>query len=282
LEVISESCATLPSCNPTSDDVEGSQDLVQELVSTNPAAAAAFCQYIHQKSQQEQGLPGLAGSCKESGALPSLLQALALAASILVKQATAGAIIKLQDWRLQPLRTPLANNTAAVHGYCPSQCCWAAADVLSGSRHAGLASAEPPSWLHPLLHLLRPDQVVALASQLLLYLAGVLEKKYVSKHQIVATHLQKQIVTTSSGFLAARMTSSSSFWDIQLLWVFSLIKICWAIHCKPLGRVLLVQGGVSAVTTRQSVPSWVEVLIVLIPMHMFCRRHISSIMSAML
>ena len=165
---------------PSAEEGAYNKNLLQELVSTQSAAAKALCQYIHAKCSQKQGLAALAASSSKAGTLPVLLHALGFAASILIRQVTAGSLMQLQKQQVQQhgLRLGSKEITSATARTCnPSTSSLAAAGMHSTCSNAGSGSAAPPSWLHPLLHCLRPDQVVVLVSQPLLCLAGVLEAK---------------------------------------------------------------------------------------------------------
>ena len=178
-ELLCDSCAAMP-IKSSAEDAADSQDIVQDLISTQPAAAKALCQYIHGKCSQKEGLGALAVPSSEADTLSCLLNALAFAASILVEQVTAGAMRQLQRQQLQPHGFSLdfkESTSAAAITYYPSNSSLAAPGTPGSPSNTASGPAAPPSWLHPLLHHLRPDQVVVLASQLLLYLAGLLEAK---------------------------------------------------------------------------------------------------------
>ena len=138
---------------------------LKTFLDSGPNAAEAFLQHLHVKINQEPGLEGLAKASRELDFRHRLLQTLGFAASAMIERVAAGSIQQLDEQQLQPL--PLSLDFACSTVTDPSS--------ANGSSSMDAKAPGPPSWLHPLLHQLRPEQVVALVSQLLLYFAGLSE-----------------------------------------------------------------------------------------------------------
>jgi hypothetical protein len=178
-----------------------SRDDLASFLGSDKTAAREFLMYIHAKCSQERGLSGLA-ACSISAAWQSpLLRALAIPASVILSSIHQGASHHLVSHHFYPNQCVTTNSAPSTSP--PSKQAPRAADAISNSapstshpsRQAPAAAdpsrssssslvptcpPSPPSWLHPLLHHLRPDQVVLLVSQLLLCLAGVPDSRWVA------------------------------------------------------------------------------------------------------
>jgi hypothetical protein len=128
----------------------------------DPDTAREFLKYVHAKLYQQEGLEGLAASSAVAGWGPQLFHALAVAASVLLSQMQAGASHKLNQQHLLPKDAHLCLNKDRN----------SSSSSMHMLRAKGNSAMTPPSWLHPLLHRLRPDHVVVLVSQLMSHLAG--------------------------------------------------------------------------------------------------------------
>ena len=187
-ERLYELCEVQP-CGPT-DQKHGAhrsqQDALQAVITEEPEVAEAFLQYIHAKCNQSDGLEGLRSACRAAWR-PQLLHALAHAASVLFHQVTLGACEQLAKQQLQPrpmpceaayspctLQTNSGSSRSMSLGSSSSQF---PADACRADSAPSPSPSGPPDWLHPLLHQLRPDQVMVLVSQLLLYLADLLDPR---------------------------------------------------------------------------------------------------------
>ena len=174
-ELVHEACAaaSAPAEQPASDTAQ--HDGLFSTAKQDPEVQKALLQYVQSKQSQPYGLLGLTEHSRKAAYQAPLLQALASAAAELVARVTAGAEQLLVKKQLlpQPRCHDAMSHRAAARNKLPTS------SGRSSKSRSGqvIVHAAPPSWLHPLLHHMRPDQVVVLVAQLLLYLAGLLEAK---------------------------------------------------------------------------------------------------------
>ena len=164
-------CVVWPSTKQALQRNQAKQTFTQ-LLQRDPETAKDFLKYVHAKLNQQEGLKGLAMSSTSAGWMPQLLHALALPASVMLAQFQAGASYQLSQHQLQP------RHALFSQGLCSCSTGNAKSAETIHPDNTTETSPCPPLWLHPLLHHLRPDHVVLLVSQLLLYLAGLLEPRY--------------------------------------------------------------------------------------------------------
>ena len=173
-QLLCQACPPSVVCSSTQQGLQGDQGnhTFTQLLQSDPETAKEFLTYVHAKLNQQEGLEGLAASSTLAGWRPQLLDALALSASVMLAQVAAGSSHQLNQEQLHP------------RDILPSQdccsCTTGSPTCATTAKQANITNTSPylPSWLHPLLHDLRPDHVVVLVSQLLLYLAGLLEPRY--------------------------------------------------------------------------------------------------------
>jgi hypothetical protein len=161
-----------------------SQDSLHNLlksVKQDPEVKEHLDQYVRIRGRRGDGPISLAKHAKEAAYDAPLLRALASAAAEMVARVTAGAEVLLTKNQLLPQVMLQDFTTCTAAATKPSHATSRSKSSRScSSRLLKTCHTTPPSWLHPLLHQLRPDQVVLLVSQLLLCLAGVLDPRWVA------------------------------------------------------------------------------------------------------